>query len=357
MKGACHIVPLKKKQKPAARLFVELLAHTAEDGTPVAPTEFRIFRKGHNDSEKGVFKFSDVSCERVMAAAKKYANDLSIDYGHGMFAFISVDPAQAGKAAGWFKPEVREGELWASQVSWTPQAKQMLLDREYRYISPAFDHSEDGEIHTLRNVALTNIPALHDLEPLMASWASDADQPEEPKMNWKQLLAMLSLGEAATEADAMAALAARTMPLTELLAVTGKATALDAIGVVKAWKVAMEEVPKMHAELSQLKTTALDAERQALIDDGKRRGVVPPAYEPVLKTMELSQLKAFLSVAVPVHGKANTEVKDVTQVTVGLSAEQLSVATMLGLKPEDMAKRIALRSGVVPVGETKEGKA
>lgn len=358
-------MPPKPTRKPAPKLppnmavlSIELLAQGATE----APTEFRIFRKGHNDSTKGVYKFTEASADRVMKKAREYGNDLSIDYGHGMFALFTVDPAEAGKAAGWFKPEVRDGELWATKVGWTKKARAMLEEREYRYISPAFDYDNAGEIQVLHNVALTNIPAIHDLEPLVASRAGATheapDEDEERDMNWKQFLALLNLNaDTATEPEAMAALARIQGPLTELLSITGKPSGAEALAVVKAWKVAADSVPAMHAELSQIKQTQEASELQSLIDDGKRRGVVPPSYEPVLKTMGLSAAKEFLKVAVPVMSPKGREAgagSTVQPAETELTPQQLSVAQTMGISAEEMVKRMRARNGQVPIEQPKK---
>lgn len=343
----------KRKHTPPqlATCSFELLSQTDAAGKTTPPSEFRIFPAGEIESHHGRFSFSPASSRRVMESAKKYGNDYSIDYQHGMFALLSANPAESAKAAGWFKPEIRDGSLWATQVSWTPKATEMLSNREYRYISPAFDFDEKKEIHLLRNVALTNVPAIFNLEPLLASWTS-AGEPEEEEEHptMKTLLALLGLAETASEAEAMAKLSQLQTPMTELLSFTGKPAAGDALAVIKAWKAAADSVPAMHAELSQLKTAAVDVERDALIADGKKRGVVPPAYEPVLKTMELSQLKEFLKVAVPVHAPKGKEASDGTILeTVALSQQERDVGKLLGVTDEQMAKSKARVGGIVPV--------
>lgn len=342
-----------KPSPPLATLTLELLSQ-GKPGEPfVPPSEFRIFSAGKNESHKGTFNFTTASANRVMVGAQKQKNDYSIDYDHGMFSLFSADKSETSKAAGWFKPQLRGQDLWATEVSWTPKATEKLSQREFRYISPAFDHDEKGEIHLLRNVALTNTPAMFDLEPLLASWAAPDNREEEPPM--KTLLALLGLADTASEAEAMAKLSQIQGPFTELLSLTSKASASDAMGVVKAWKVAADGVPAMHTELSQLKKSSEDAERQALIDEGKRRGVVPPAYEPVLKTMELSQMKEFLKVAVPVHPAKGKETNDVTVIqTVTLSQADKDVARQLGVSEEAFAKSKAARAGIVPSKETSK---
>lgn len=355
--------PKPKPQPANVKTFhVELSAwQTAgADGKVKAPSEFRIFKAGINESVKGIWKFSAASAERVMEKAKAYANEFSIDYGHGMFSMFSADPAQAGKAAGWFRPEVRSGELWATSVSWTPLATSFLENREYRYISPAFETDEAGEVHSLRNVALTNVPAIHDLEPLVASRDGAAAYPEEQKDErtpMKSLLILLGLADTASEAEALAALQRLQAPTLELLSMTGKPAVPEAITVVKAWKVAADSVPAMHAELSQLKQREVDTERSALIAEGKRTGRIPPAYEPVMKTWETSQIKDFLKVAVPVMQQNPPKEGGGSPTTVTLSQEEVAVARAMNLDPVLMAKAKQLRAGVVPTAPATSSDA
>jgi len=89
--------------------------------------------------------------------------DLDIDYDH---------KDKDGRAAGWVKTaEVDdEGRLWFN-VDWTPDAKESISKKEYRYFSPEFmDEWEDSEgaIHSdvLFGGALTNRPFMKDLVPL-----------------------------------------------------------------------------------------------------------------------------------------------------------------------------------------------
>src|SRR5262249_10505445 len=101
------------------------------------------------------------------------------------------DVPKGAPAAGWFVPEVRNGELWATQVRWTPPGASNLKKREYRYISPTFAAPE-GRVTRLVSVALTNTPALDNPEPLVA--ASDkprkdsAMTPEELKTTLAEYL-------------------------------------------------------------------------------------------------------------------------------------------------------------------------
>ena len=136
------------------------------------PTEFRLFAAGENPTAKGVFVFDDVAAEAVMAAYRTHGVDLMIDLEH-----LSVAPEETtgdGRnfdpdARGWFCLELRNGELWAVNVRWTPDGARRLTERTQRYISPAFTTDEDGRVTEIFNAALTAIPATHDAPALVAA--------------------------------------------------------------------------------------------------------------------------------------------------------------------------------------------
>ncbi len=133
------------------------------------PREIKLFGAGRNATTKGDFVFDDKAAESVMARFRDHGLDkLPFDFDHGMFA--SEVTSENRKAAGWFVPEIRNGELWATNIEWTPLAAQMLRDKEFRFFSPAFDSdNRSGRILRLWNVALTNLPATKGQMPLVAN--------------------------------------------------------------------------------------------------------------------------------------------------------------------------------------------
>lgn len=150
------------------------------------PKEFRLFRSGSNETTKGVFLFDEVSCKSVPEAVADWGNDFAVDYGHAMVDPSPLDPAQAGIAAGWFRPALRDGELWATEVRWTKRATAYIAAKEYRYISPFFEVDKEGRVVKFVNVALTNIPATYNLTPLVP--ASQADKKDAKTMKTKKKL-------------------------------------------------------------------------------------------------------------------------------------------------------------------------
>lgn len=132
------------------------------------PDAFRIFSSGNVETTKGTFTFDAKAAALVLAEWKRHGSELMIDYDHASL-LVGADPAQSGKAAGWFNLEVRADGLYAVNVRWTPLAADALRRKEWRYMSPAFTTDESGRVTSLINVALTNLPAIRRLEPLMAA--------------------------------------------------------------------------------------------------------------------------------------------------------------------------------------------
>jgi phage I-like protein len=144
------------------------------------PTEFLMIPRGKNDSENGPYIFDDLSAKCVMQGVKKRGVRVPFDYHHSMLEKKPSSYEDAGKAAGWFTPEVRKDGLWATQITWTPAAIEHFRNKEYAYFSPAFLSDKSGRVVDLINCALTNTPATHDNEQLVAaSRTFETEQQEE----------------------------------------------------------------------------------------------------------------------------------------------------------------------------------
>lgn len=177
-----------------------------------APSEFRIFKYGWNETYKGEFLFDEEAAELVMAAFREHGVDRPIDLEHQ-----SIDdqaPNYDPDSRGWFKLEVRNGELWAVDVKWTPDGKQRLENATQRYISPffAFD-KETRRVQSLYNVAICAIPATKEMPALVAASARSklelaALSIEANDMDFKKVLAALGLSEDSSLEDALGAIKA-----------------------------------------------------------------------------------------------------------------------------------------------------
>ncbi len=328
---------------PRAQLLVKLALN--EKGEP--PSEFRIFKAGANRTTKGIFEFTQASAESVMTKAADYDNDFAIDYDHAMLGggMFSSDPAAHGAAAGWFTPEVREGELWASNVSWTPRAVKMLSDREYRYCSPAFGTTEDRTITELLNVALTNMPATKGQTPLVANQLN-TNLLEAPM---KSLLALLSLKETSTEADAAVALNALLAERQALLSEVGGSTVAEAVGRVRGLKAEAGKAVELAKQLGELSAASRKAEVAALLKKAVEEKKVAPAELELLTKVgerDVDELKGMLSVRSPILAQPARQ-PGAGDAMAGLSREEIEVAQMMGHDLEALAKSKAAGPRVV----------
>ena len=155
------------------------------------PTEFRIWGYGEIVTTKGTFLLDQDGAASVLAAAADYGNRLGFDYNHA-----SVLEAGDTPSAGTFELEIRADGLWAVNCQWTVNASKRLSAKEYLYFSPTFYVDGDNRVIELMNIALTNLPATKNMEPLVAS-----------RLNRRQVQAAMAfddiyskLGEAIEEA-------------------------------------------------------------------------------------------------------------------------------------------------------------
>jgi phage I-like protein len=114
------------------------------------------------------------AAEHQVERKQRGPRELVIDYEHQTFK------GGEAPAAGWIPDlEVRDTMLWATNVRWTPKAKQRIEDGEYRYVSPAFGQNVIDKLTgkkvrmAVTNVALTNEPFLDELPPLVAKGSQE----------------------------------------------------------------------------------------------------------------------------------------------------------------------------------------
>lgn len=108
---------------------------------------------------RGPFRLSNPTAVIAATGALRMEAGLPIDYDHATdFAAPTGRPAPA---AGWIRAlAVRNGALWG-KVEWTSHGGTAVVTHEYRYISPVFEYSQDGEVQRLLRAALTNNPNLY----------------------------------------------------------------------------------------------------------------------------------------------------------------------------------------------------
>lgn len=136
----------------------------------VVPTKVQYLRTGtFNHPVYGKFQITPAILSEMKANfdARVRGVDIAFDYFH----------ESDKKAAAWVKEfslEENGTELWAV-VDWTPQAQQMLAERELRYFSPdfAFEWKDPETGNVFSNVifggGLTNRPFVKEMEAIVAN--------------------------------------------------------------------------------------------------------------------------------------------------------------------------------------------
>lgn len=378
-------MPAKPAKKPrtSALALVDLFDGLGAGANPKAPpSEFRIFKRGVNSSVKGDFLFDDQAAELVMAAYAEHGVELTIDYDHHT---LLTGSGVKAISAGWFALELRDGDLWACNVRWTPAATAHLEAGEYRYMSPLF-HSDmqTGRIEKVLDVALTNTPALFDIDALVAASAhshTGGEDQMDPKLKEAlDLVAELQRQAAAKDAQirslegqtAAVALSAtvglattatpdevrtRVVALAsfrkDVLAIAGKDSDHLAVAALTAMKEQAAEAGTLRTKAEEAETAALSAEFKSYLDqlsvvgqDGKH---LPPAKRTKAEAMALSigggkltrngveAAKEYIAEMTVVAEGAGTGEKPKAG-TVALSAMELEIAAKTGSDPKQLIK-------------------
>jgi phage I-like protein len=212
------------------------------NGETALPREIRILKNGVNETTKGPINCDAAAAKATVAAVVAHYGKpvLNFDYGHGQVGFVGS--YESARSAGWFRIEERNGDLYAADIEWTPNAAKALKDREFRYFSPALMRDyESGKVKSMINVALTNIPATKGQAPIVASQNEPTKGPRmDPEL--KKLLDRLgltSLDQLSGKIDTLSSseatlLAAVKEGQTALAAVTARLTAIEGQSSAKA---------------------------------------------------------------------------------------------------------------------------
>jgi phage I-like protein len=341
------------------------------------PKEFRIFKEGWNSTKKGKFLFDDQAARDVMANYKEHGVDRPIDLEH--MSIDSKAPNWDPDARGWFKLALRGGDLWATDVRWSPDGQKRLRDGTQRYISPCFAFDKETKrIAEVINAAICAIPATMETPALIAASLLSGKtfgtlSVEATNMDaMKQILGALGLKEDATPEQCLAAIKALQddeggdgegdgdevlKALRAKLKLADDASKEDCLKALaddgkddppKDEKKDDEKLAALSSAVLTLSkqvatlTQTTEAEKiEKLIADNTDK--IPLALEGWAKTQSPKQLVAFLSVMPSNPRAANTKV--VADANVVLNKEELEVCAASNTAPElvlaQKKKRIA----------------
>lgn len=337
---------------------------------------------------RGPYSLPATHAQSVLDATRARAGsmDLVVDYDHQTDLAAVAGVGGQAPAAGWIKELAPRGDGIYARVEWTARASEKLGNREYRYISPVFDHTRAGGVVTrILRAGLTNNP---NLDLMTALAAAQSHGGSEMEMFLKQLAAALGLPEAeATETkvvervtaaaaagtalgriataigkkaddkaddiitavQAAAAAAAGFDKAAKAVGKTAADSADDVVTAINAAKVAgapdpakyvpIDQVSSLQAQVNSLVQRDVEADVDKAIQSGK---VAPSlrSWATDLRKSDKARFDAFLA-------GAPTVIQSGSQLTVvpadvgqngGLTNEERAVASALGQSEETFLK-------------------
>jgi phage I-like protein len=270
----------------------------------------------------------------VIAASKV---PVPIDYDHG--SERPTAETQNTRAAGWIEQYSAHGPsgesgIWA-RVEWTPEGGKAVAAKEYRFISPTFTHTKDGNVIVkILRAALINVPALE-----MKALASAQ---QETPLDVKKIAAALGLPDTATIEDCVNAIASLRTGNT---AMTGQLKTVATAAGLTADKIGDNEVA---AVCAKLKTPAKDGEKisaaaQTQIDELNK------TVATLTARLDGKDARAEVDIAIAA-GKITPAQKDWA---IGYcSRDPEGFKTFIGASPTILASgRVAPAGGVAAKGE------
>lgn len=312
----------------------------------------------------------DEDGDRIVAEAAARKSPCVIDYEHA--TLHAKKTGTAAPAAGWYsRLEWRPGDgLWAVDVDWTALAAQMIVDKEYRFISPVFSFNPtSGRVLSLMCAALTNDPGIDGLADLAALAASlFLDQPTEETAVNEELLEklrwLLNLPVGATAEDVVAQLqklidqinasgtAAASFDLVAHLKEQGaRIAALSAQATPDPERfVPLSSLQEVQTALAALTAQANQEKVDALIASGRASGKLVPSLENWARDLgkqNVAALSAYLDGAAPVVTPGATQTGGLAPSggTQQLSESQLAICSATGVSPEAFLATLQAETG------------
>lgn len=308
----------------------------------------QLFPAGHIKAFDGR-EFNLKNPEQVIAASKRPIVELMIDREHGKDLLPN---GTAVPAAGWIKQlEARGGEIWAC-VEWTGPAKEQLKAREYRYISPVFFSTKDGDITKILRASLVNSPAFEMKAVASSQIETLSHKPTtgETKMDPSLLAIAAVLGMDASSdpgsiIEAVASLKTTLVSVAQALSLAASsepeaiiASARDAKKVDLAKYVPIETVTQLQTQVASLQADSNTNKATAAVDAAVKSGKLLPAMKEWGLSLASSNMKAFedfvaKSPVIITSGEGGARIKPETAGAT-TDTQELEIAALVGVSAD-----------------------
>ena len=284
-------------------------------------------------------RWSKSNAELIVQKSNEYLPEHIIDENHA--TDLRAPKGEASPAMGWFSAITakEDGSIWAA-VSWTARGKAALENQEYRYISPVFTVSANGEIECILRAGLTNTPNI-DLPILNSTQTAPADNPAKEKGMNKEICAALGLREDATENDVLTAIAALKTQLNSAKPVDLTAYAPRADLVQMEERAVNAETQLAELNAAQLKEKAVIAVEKA-VSERKIAPASKDAYLAMCASEEglanFAKIMESTPAIIPAGVSAAAGTPPASETHTELNAEELDMCKAMGYTKEEWLK-------------------
>lgn len=304
------------------------------------PEVIRLLPLGQVSSQKGDFLVDDESFRAMCAEIADHGVDVVIDYEHQTLKDVQAP------AGGWIKELVLSDGAICGRVEWTARAVEYLRNREYRYLSPVVVvRKSDRKAMQLKSVALTNVPAIDGMFPIINS--TNFEEGDDFMDFTKQLAELLGLPETTETDEILATIKAKLGEIETLKAACGQTDKVVANKTVLSLLALKDDATTadVTARIAHLQNLCTEASQKLVAQQGAgmvelalKDGKITPAQKEWAQgyaQTDPTGFKDFLEKAVPV----------VPMQTLALSAKQTAppliskdIARQLGLTDAEIAK-------------------
>jgi len=319
---------------------------------------------------RGPYRVADTAAATAVLTATQAhlaGAAMVLDYNHQ--AWLAARTGGPAPAAGWVRElAVRDDGLWG-RIDWLPEADQAIAKKEYRYLSPVFDHTPQGDVIRLRCAALTNLPNL-ELTALASQQASPLEVPAMPADpvpppappappavtggNADPLAAVRTAFGLPADADG-AAIAAHAQSVAQLLA---QKQTPPPVTPDPAQYVPMAAFTALQNQVAGVLAQTAAHAAQTAITEATAAGKLPPAltgWAADYAAKDLAGFQAWVAAApvlVAAHaqsagagGSSAAPPAGAPVLTPVLTAEQTAVCAQLGLSAEAFSQHIQQETG------------
>ncbi|MFT8896761.1 MAG: phage protease [Acetobacter sp.] len=197
-------------------------------------------------------------------------------------------------AVGWIvELQGRSDGVWG-RVDWNRAGTQLMSDKQYRGVSPAFAATKTGAVTRLVRASLTNMPNLS----LTHLHTENPKNQETRGMDLADVARRLGLPAGATEAEVNAALDRGVAAIslhTQMATTLGLPGNASGEAIVTGLQAKAESVTKHTQELEALRgkvKTLTESEGKIWLEDVAKRKVVSESLSPTLLSLHTSDPKA-----------------------------------------------------------------